>query len=167
MTSKQQGGFSTNQMFQVEWRHCMPRVDKFPLHMEDWKRNSKKKKINKRLLSLFTLPSRGYLLWYALGLESSFSKQPLFLSGNLAEYIKLVSNRLYPSLPIASPWSSVMCHPVATLQKNTPFTSHYAFKSLYKTCASMIENRVAVGRGYMNCTTCCMPVINMKRYVDL
>ena len=152
MTSKQQGGFSTNQMFQVEWRHCTPRVDKFPLHMEDWKRNSKKKKINKRLLSLFTLPSRGYLLWYALGLESSFSKQPSFLCENLVGHchIKLGSNRLYTSLPIASPWSSVMCHPVATLDKNTPFTSHYAFKLLYKSWASMIENRIAVGRGYMN-----------------
>lgn len=56
--------------------------------MEDWKRNFKKK---------ITYTTK---LRYALGLESSFSKQPSFLSGNLAEYIKLVSNRLYTSLSI-------------------------------------------------------------------
>lgn len=88
IASKQQRGFDTNQMFQVEWKHCMPRVDKSPRHMEDWKRNLKKK---------ITYTTK---LRYALGLESSFSKQPSFLSGNLAEYIKLVSNRLYTSLSI-------------------------------------------------------------------
>lgn len=146
MTSKQQGGFSTNQMFRVEWRHCTPRVDKFPLHMEDWKRNSKKRKLTKGFYLFLPCLAEATFCDMHWAWKVAFPNNHPFLVG----HIKLVSNRLYTSLPIASPWSSVMCHPVATLDKNTPFTSHYAFKLLYQSWASMIENRIAVGRGYMN-----------------
>lgn len=52
IASKQQRGFDTNQMFQVEWKHCMPRVDKSPRHMEDWKRNFKKNYLHNKPLCI-------------------------------------------------------------------------------------------------------------------